>query len=109
MRAELADALSEKREFARTVGRHRSDGTYVVERRGASSSGHRKVFDSFEALRSLYRSLPERVRASDLDRDGLTGSRRHAVLWHFVEHPAFECDRIARQPLTVVKRGDRVE
>lgn len=106
LRAALSDALSEEREFTRTVGRQRPDGTYIVSRRGVSSSGHSKVFDSFDELCLLYRSLPERICATDLDRDGLTGSRRHAVLWHFLEHPAFDCTLAAKQPLTVEKRCD---
>lgn len=52
---------------------------------------------------ALYRELPEEFVAADLSRPGLTGGRRHLLLWHFVEHPAFECALAARQPLTARK------
>lgn len=103
MYSQLADALDRERTFVRTVGNHRSDGAYVVERRGAESTGHRKVFDSFQTLRERYESLPDTFTAADLGGGGLTGSRRHAVLWHFVEHPGFACELAAKQPLTASK------
>lgn len=94
------------REFAHSTGTRRPDGRYVVARRGASSSGHRKVFDSFEALEGLYRNLPPEMTAADVEQraQGLTGSRRHLLLWHFLEHPRFECVLESRQPLMVRKR-----
>ncbi|AGB16387.1 hypothetical protein Halru_1788 [Halovivax ruber XH-70] len=100
----LDDALPNEHEFCKTIGIHRDDGRYVVERRGATSSGHRKVFDSFDALGDRYASLPKTITASDLDGPGLSGSRRHAVLWHLIEHPAFDCELDRKQPLTAVKR-----
>jgi len=87
----------------RTVGTHREDGSYVVSRRGADSSGHRKVFESFAVLRRLYDRLPEAFTAEDVEQSGLTGGRRHVLVHHFAEHPAFDCDRTKRQPLTAEK------
>jgi hypothetical protein len=101
---DLERALTERHEFLRTAGERREDGSYVVERRGADSSGHRKVFDSFDALDRLYDRLPTEFTAEAVGRSGLTGGRRHMVVRHFVEHPAFECDLASRQPLTVRKR-----
>ena len=99
VRSELGEALSERREFVRTVGEHREDGSYVVSRRGAESSGHRKVFDSFADLVRIYEQLPPEFTARDVAEEGLTGSRRHILVHHFVEHPAFDCDLASRQPL----------
>ena len=87
-----------------TVGTHREDGSYVVSRRGADSSGHRKVFENFAVLRRLYDRLPEAFTAEDVEQSGLTGGRRHVLVHHFAEHPAFDCDRTKRQPLTAEKR-----
>lgn len=109
MYSQLADALDRERPFVRTVGNHRSDGAYVVERRGAESTGHRKVFDSFQTLRERYESLPDTFTAADIGGAGLTGSRRHAVLWHLVEHPGFACELAAKQPLTASKRRPSAE
>ena len=106
LRDQLAEALTERREFLRTAGEHREDGSYVVSRRGADSSGHRKVFERFEQLRRLYDRLPDSFTAEDVGRSGLTGGRRHMVVRHFVEHPAFDCELVSRQPLTVEKRTD---
>jgi hypothetical protein len=89
----------------RTVGEHRADGSYVVSRRGAASSGHRKVFGSFAALERLYDELPTEFTARDVAGDGLTGSRRHVLVHHLVEHPAFDCRLASRQPLTGRKSG----
>ncbi|WP_435175107.1 DUF7528 family protein [Halorussus sp. AFM4] len=104
LRAALGDALTERREFVRTVGTHREDGSYVVERRNADSSGHSKVFESFAALRRLYDRLPAEFTAEDVGRSGLTGGRRHMLVRHFAEHPAFDCGLAKRQPLTAAKR-----
>ncbi|RYJ13428.1 hypothetical protein ELS19_05245 [Halogeometricum borinquense] len=105
--AELQDAIgaaiTEKQEFFRTAGEHRMDGSYVVSRRGADSAGNTKVFDSFDALRRLFDRLPDEFTADDVSRTGITGSRRHMVVRHFGEHPAFDCDIAQRNPLTVVK------
>ncbi|WP_276301750.1 DUF7528 family protein [Halorussus lipolyticus] len=100
---ELRDALTERREFVRTVGTHREDGSYVVERRGADSSGHRKVFEGFAELRQLYDRLPEQFTAEDVAQSGLTGGRRHMLVHHLAEHPAFDCELEKRQPLTAEK------
>lgn len=106
LRDRLSEALTERREFVRTVGVHREDGSYVVERRGADSAGHRKVFGSFEHLRRLHDRLPASFTAEDVGRSGLTGGRRHMVLRHLVEHPAFDCELASRQPLTAEKGAD---
>jgi hypothetical protein len=105
LHAALGEALTERNEFLNTAGQHREDGSYVVERRGADSAGHRKVFDSFEACRELFTELPGEFTAEDVERAGLTGGRRHMLVWHFVEHPAFECELATRQPLTARKGG----
>lgn len=106
LRDRLTDALTERREFLRTVGEHREDGSYEVSRRHADSAGHSKVFERFAALERLYERLPERFTAEDVGRTGLTGGRRHMLLHHFAEHPAFDCELVCRQPLTVEKTAD---
>jgi len=103
LRESLADALTARETFLNTAGEHRADGSYVVERRGADSAGNSKVFDSFACLRRLFERLPEEFTASDLSASGLTAGRRHMVLWHLVEHPAFACELASRQPLTARK------
>ncbi|WP_255198850.1 DUF7528 family protein [Halorarius litoreus] len=105
MRDALGDALTRRDEFVYTTGEHREDGSYVVARRGADSAGHRKVFESFAQVDRLYERLPEAFTAEHVGRTGLTGGRRHMVVRHFVEHPAFDCELVSRQPLTVRKRG----
>lgn len=102
----LEDALNERRTFLHTVGEHRRDGSYVVERKGADSSGNSKVFDSFEILERLVDRLPNEVLAEDLSRVGLTGGRRHMVLWHLVENPQFPFELASRQPLTARRVDD---
>jgi hypothetical protein len=77
-----------------------------VSRRGAASSGHRKVFDSFAELERLYERLPREFTARDVAGEGLTGSRRHVLVHHLVEHPAFDCELASRQPLTGRKPSD---
>lgn len=99
--------MARRREFVRTVGRHREDGSYVVARRQANSAGHRKVFESFDALRRLYDRLPCEFTAEDVGRTGLTGGRRHVLVHHLAEHPAFGCELTSRQPLTVRKHDER--
>lgn len=106
LRDVLDDALTRTREFVHTSSRHREDGAYVVERRGADSAGHRKVFESFDACRRLYDRLSEEFVAADVTRTGVTGGRRHMLVWHFVEHPTFDCELASRQPLTAAKTGD---
>lgn len=109
LRDELADALTGTREFLRTTGEHRSDGSYVVARRCAESAGHSKVFESFAELEALFAELPAEFTAEAVGRSGVTGGRRHILLRHFVEHPAFDCELVSRQPLTVRKEGDGSE
>ncbi len=108
LRETLADAVTDRAEYLHTAGEHRSDGSYAIERRAASSSGHRKVFDSFADLKRLYRELPEEFTATEVGRSGLTGGRRHLVVRHLVEHPEFDCELVSRQPLTVRKLSDAV-
>lgn len=111
LRSAIGEALAGRREFTRTVGEHRPDGSYVVSRRGADSPGNRAVFESFRGLRRLYERLPERADAGDVGttaRTGVTGSRRHMVLRHLAEHPAFGCELTGRSPLVLEKRsGER--
>lgn len=107
LRAALGDCLRERREFVHTAGEQRADGRYVVSRRGAESSGHRKVFETFSALELLYDDLPGEFVATDLERPGLSDGRCHLVVRHFAEHPAFECGLVCRQPLTACKGGER--
>lgn len=102
----LEDALTDTHEFLHTVGRYRTDGAYVVERRGADSAGHRKVFETPGALDRLVERLPETFTAADLTRTGLTGGRRHLVLRHVVEHPRWDYELVSRQPLRAQWTGD---
>jgi hypothetical protein len=95
--------MASREEFFRTAGEYRADGTYVVSRRGADSSGNAKVFDSFERLKRLYERLPEEFDAEAVGRTGITGSRRHMILRHFAEHPAFECETVSQNPLRIRK------
>lgn len=102
----MSNALTRTTEYVHTTGTHREDGKYVVARRGADSAGHEKVFDSFDACERLFERLPESFTAEDVERSGLTGGRRHMLVWHYAEHPAFDCELAARQPLTVEKTTD---
>ncbi len=102
----IGTALTEKREFFRTAGEHREDGSYVVSRRGAESTGNAKVFDSFDELRRLFDRLPEEFTAEDVGRTGITGSRRHMLIRHFGEHPTFPCRVSRRNPLTAEKENE---
>jgi hypothetical protein len=111
LRDSLTEALTARESFVNTAGVGRPDGIYVVERRGVDSTGNRKVFESFDALRRRCDRLPETFTAEDLSATGLTAGRRHMVLWHLVEHPAFPVELASRQPLTAEKstaaNGDR--
>jgi len=107
LRDRLSEALTRRREFVHTAAEHREDGAYVVERRGASSSGHRKVFDSFDAAREAFERLPAEFTAEDVATAGVSGGRRHMLVWHFAESPAFDCRLVSRQPLTVEKADSR--
>ncbi|XVH31074.1 DUF7528 family protein [Haloferacaceae archaeon DSL9] len=100
----IGAVLTEKQEFFRTAGEHRTDGSYVVSRRGADSAGNAKVFESFAALQRLYRRLPREFTADDIGRTGITGSRRHMLIRHLCEHPDFDCSISSRNPLTGTKR-----
>ena len=64
------------------------------------------MFDSFAALERLYEGLPREFTAGDVAGDGLTGSRRHVLVHHLVEHPAFDCELASLQPLTGRKPPD---
>lgn len=101
----IEEAMTRRREFFRTSGEHREDGSYVVERRAAESTGNAKVFESFAAVRRLYDRLPAEFDADDVGRTGVTGSRRHMLVRHFAEHPAFDCELRSRNPLRVSKCG----
>ncbi|WP_244605221.1 DUF7528 family protein [Halorussus halobius] len=102
----VGEALTQRREFFRTEGVHRADGSYEVARRGADSAGNSKVFEGFGALRRLFDRLPAAFGAEDVGRAGITGSRRHMLVRHFAEHPAFDCGIASRNPLTAEKTGD---
>lgn len=93
------------------MGEHRADGSYVVSRRGAESAGHSKQFDCFGALDALYDRLPEAFDAEAVGRAAdspLSGGRRHLVLRHLTEHPSFDCELDARQPLRA-RKGSSAE
>lgn len=105
----LGDAASGRREFAHTAGERRPDGTYVVTRRRATSAGNAKTFDSFERLCRLYDDLPASFDAEAVGGVGVTGSRRHMVVRHLAEHPAFDCHLTGQNPLTAEKAPERVE
>uniref|UniRef100_UPI0035C18230 DUF7528 family protein n=1 Tax=Halostella salina TaxID=1547897 RepID=UPI0035C18230 len=109
MREAISDAVTETREFFRTAGTYREDGSYEVSRRGADSAGNAKVFESFDAVRRLYDRLPGTFSADDVEHTGITGSRKHMLVRHFAEHPAFDCEIETRSPLTATKVGDDAE
>ena len=102
----MSNALTRTTEYVHTTGTHREDDAYVVARRGADSAGHEKVFESFAACERVYERLPESFTATDVEQSGLTGGRRHMLVWHYAEHPAFDCELASRQPLTVEKEDD---
>ena len=109
LRDELTAALAGWRRFARTAGEHREDGSYVVSRRAADSAGHQKRFRDFRALERLYERLPDQFDAAavgDAGGEGVSGTRRHLLVRHFAEHPAFDCELAAEQPLTAEKGGE---
>ncbi|MFB6070272.1 MAG: hypothetical protein ABEJ76_04550 [Halanaeroarchaeum sp.] len=103
IKTKVEDALTSRRTFFRTACEHREDGSYVVERRGADSTGNSTVFERYEEVRRLFDRLPEEFDAQDLDRAGITGSRRHMLVRHFAEHPEFPCELTSRNPLTAHK------
>lgn len=106
LRKSLGAALASTHEFVHTTGEHRQDGTYRVARRGATTSGHSKVFESFEQLQQFYEQLPPEFTAKAVGGSGLTGGRRHMLVRHLAEHPAFDCTLVSRQPLMVRKRDE---
>jgi len=79
----------------------------VVSRRGADSAGNAKQFRDFTTIRRLYECLPERFDASAVGEAAgdaaVSGTRRHLLVRHFAEHPAFDCELVAEQPLTAEK------
>lgn len=102
----VGDALTRRREFVYTACTHREDGSYVVSRRGADSTGNEKVFRSVDEVRRLFDRLPDRFDADDVGRTGITGSRRHLLVRYFAEHPAVPCRIVRRSPLTAEKASD---
>jgi hypothetical protein len=109
LRDDVAAALTAEQAYLHTAGRYREDGTYVVARRNADSAGNQTVFDSFAALRRLYDRLPDEITAETVGRAGVTGSRRHMIVRHFAEHPAFAATLASHNPLTVHKAEDGTE
>ncbi|MFB6082034.1 MAG: hypothetical protein ABEJ67_04350 [Halanaeroarchaeum sp.] len=103
LKSAVGDALTSRREFFRTAGEHREDGSYVVERRGADSTGNSAVFEGFAEVKRMFERLPPEFDADDLTRAGITGSRRHMLVRHFAEHPAFPCELASRNPLAAKK------
>lgn len=61
------------------------------------------MFESFENLERLFDRMPDEFTADDVGRTGITGSRRHMLVRHFAEHPAFDCTIGRRNPLTAKK------
>jgi len=101
----IGAAVEGRREFVRTAAVVHPDGRHEVRRRGADSAGNRKVFDDRREPRRPYERLPERFGADDVDHPTVSGSRRHLVVRHLAEHPAFDRDLVRRRPLTVAKRA----
>jgi hypothetical protein len=103
LRESVGDALERRLALFRTVGQYRRDGSYTVARRGADTPGNEQVFDSFEALRALFESLPPEFGAEAVGEQGVTGSRRHLIVRHFAEHPRFDCRLTSERPLRAEK------
>lgn len=101
----MGTAITRRDSFLRTAGIHRPDGRYEVTRRTADSTGNSTVFEGFTELRTHYDRLPTSFGAPAIERFNVTGSRRHMVVWHFIEHPAFACAIESRNPLTAEKHG----
>ncbi|MFB6254497.1 MAG: hypothetical protein ABEI06_07805 [Halobacteriaceae archaeon] len=99
----LEDAVTERDEFVHTIGTYHPDGAYTIKRRGATSAGNKKKFESFVRVRQIYDALPRKFDAEDIGKYGITGSRRHMVIWHYIEHPRFACQIQCRNPLTASK------
>lgn len=89
------------------------DGSYVVSRANADSTGNAKQFARFRTIERLYNRLPDRFDATAVgeaaeagDAVAVSGTRRHLLVRHFAEHPTFDCELVAEQPLTAEKVGD---
>jgi hypothetical protein len=61
------------------------------------------VFERYAEVRRLFERLPDSFGADDLTRAGITGSRRHMLVRHFAENPAFPCTLSSRNPLEAEK------
>lgn len=105
LHGDLIDALTERQSFVHTICIRRADGRYIIERRRAASSGNRIVFDSIEAIRDCFDGLPNTFGATDVECDGITGSRRHLLVRHFAESPDFACELICENPLQAEKQA----
>lgn len=106
LRAAIGDALEWRRDLIRTVGHYRRDGTYAVARRCADTPGNEQVFDSLSALQDLFAAMPTEFGAADVGDEGPTGSRRHLVVRHLAEHPAFDCRLVSERPLRAEKGAE---
>ncbi|MFB6198212.1 MAG: hypothetical protein ABEI52_08100, partial [Halobacteriaceae archaeon] len=73
-----------------------------ISRRGANSSGNATVFEPGE-LDDLCDELPSKFDVEDIATAGITGSRRHMVIWHLVEHPERPFELVSRNPLVARK------
>jgi hypothetical protein len=102
--ANLHDTLTERRQFVHTISVRHPDGRYVIERRRAASTGNRIAFDSIEAIRECFVTLPDTFGACDVECDGITGSRRHLLVRHFAESPEFACELVCENPLQAKKQ-----
>ena len=106
LKEQIDEVLTKREEFFRTAGEYREDGSYVVERRAADTTGNSAVFQSFGELKRLFDRLPDRFDADAITRSGITGSRRHMLIRHFVEHPDFPCTLESRNPLRGKKTSE---
>lgn len=64
------------------------------------------MFEEFGELRRMFDRLPAEFSADEVSRTGITGSRRHMLVRHFAEHPAFDCTIARRNPLTAEKTAE---
>ena len=94
-----ATATDDHTSIELTIG----DDQYVLARDDAAEL-QAVVGDALtDELRRLYERLPEAFDAEDIGRTGITGSRRHMIVRHVVEHPAFDCEMASRKPLRAEK------
>ncbi|MFB6103821.1 MAG: hypothetical protein ABEJ57_01880 [Halobacteriaceae archaeon] len=77
-----------------------------MSRRSADSTGNSAVFEEFEVLRDRFGQCPPVFDVADVELFGVTGSRRHMLVWHLIEHPAFPCTVESRNPLRARKHED---